>query len=153
MRSTLPRTATQPAGTRAITDGALTWPLPRRLVLAQIADSNEDSLRALAARVLMEAGYRILEAASVDEALRVLQARGEVPDLLLTDVVLAGPQGGRVLADQLRERHPKLRVLFMSGYTRNSIVHSGRLDDGVDFLEKPFVPQALLQKVREVLGA
>lgn len=72
--------------------------------------------------------------------------------MLLTDVVL--PQmNGREVAQQLLELMPSLRVLFMSGYTDDAIVHHGVLDEGVSFIEKPFTPDSLLSKVREVLDA
>ena len=72
--------------------------------------------------------------------------------LLLTDVVMPGISG-KALADQLARSRPDLRVLFMSGYSDEAIVHHGVLDAGVAFLQKPFSPQALTQKVRQVLDA
>jgi FixJ family two-component response regulator len=73
------------------------------------------------------------------------------PDLLLTDVVLPGGANGRQVAQALVERFPDLRVVFMSGYTANAVVHGGRLDEDIAFLEKPFNPETLLRKVRETL--
>jgi len=68
----------------------------------------------------------------------------------LDDILRVG-MNGRVLCDKLLEARPELRVLFMSGFTQNAVVHRGVLDKGVEFLEKPFVSAALLERVREIL--
>jgi CheY-like chemotaxis protein len=73
-------------------------------------------------------------------------------DLLLTDVGLPGGKSGRVLADEARQILPDLRVLFMTAYARNAIVHHGRLDPGVELIVKPFSDRALIEKVSSVLG-
>jgi two-component system, cell cycle sensor histidine kinase and response regulator CckA len=114
---------------------------------------DEEAVRRLAARVLRELGYRVLEASGGAEALQLAQAQMEAPlDLLLTDVVL--PQmNGRILADRLTELRPRVKVLFMSGYTDSAIVHHGRLDLGVSFLHKPFSPATLARMVRAILEA
>ena len=72
-------------------------------------------------------------------------------DLLFTDVVLPGSLNGRELANRLRQRYPRLPVLYTTGYTRNAIVHQGRLDPDVDLLNKPYTQQDLAHKVRELL--
>jgi PAS domain S-box-containing protein len=94
-------------------------------------------------------GYHVLEAASGAEAMDVL-TRTPV-DLLFTDVVMPGTMGGRELGAAARELYPDLRILFTSGYTENSIVHHGRLDQGVRLLSKPYRRELLAKKIREAL--
>jgi PAS domain S-box-containing protein len=108
---------------------------------------DDAAIRALVERALSRAGYRVSAAASADEAL----GGAAVPDLLLTDVILPG-RNGRELAVELQRRHPGLRVLFTSGYAAQQ---SGEplVPPGVPFLEKPFAPDELLRRVREVLDA
>jgi CheY-like chemotaxis protein len=95
-------------------------------------------------------GYQVVDSASGSEALALIQ-HGELrPDLLLTDVVMPG-MSGRQLSDRLQAEQPDVKVLYMSGYTDEAIVHHGVLEPGVAFIEKPFAPDVLLRKVREVL--
>jgi PAS domain S-box-containing protein len=112
---------------------------------------DEPSVRDLANRLLKQQGYRVLEAAAGEEALRLArETNGEKIHLLLTDVVL--PQmGGKELADQLKMFRPDLKVLYTSGYTDYAIVHQGVLDSGTHFLQKPYSLKTLSRKVREVL--
>jgi CheY-like chemotaxis protein len=114
---------------------------------------DEAPLRRLVARILGDLGYRVFVAGSGPEALELLEDLGERPDLLITDVVLPGGLQGDGLARELVAAAPGLPVLYMSGHPRDTIVHAGRLDEGVSFLGKPFTPQGLAAKVREVLGA
>jgi PAS domain S-box-containing protein len=114
-----------------------------------VVEDHED-LRAFSTGVLRELGYRVLEAANGPSALAVLQAAPEV-DLLFTDVVLPEGMDGRRLADEAQRRRPGIKVLFTTGYTRNAIVHNGRLDPGVELIGKPFSFEALAAKVRRVL--
>jgi len=112
----------------------------------------EDSptVRGVAARMLRDQGYTVLVAADGREALRVVQEYSEPIHLLVTDVVM--PQmGGRELAERLRSARPGFRVLYMTGYTDNAIVHHGVLEEGVNLLQKPFTAGMLVRKVREVL--
>jgi CheY-like chemotaxis protein len=85
-------------------------------------------------------------------ALEVLDGDQRV-DLLLTDVVMPGGVNGRQLANQAIRKRPDLKVLFMTGYTRNAIVHHGRLDAGIHMISKPFSFEELADKVREQLDA
>jgi PAS domain S-box-containing protein len=111
---------------------------------------DEPMVRGLVTQRLLELGYRILESADGAGALRILESP-EAIDLLLTDVVLPGALTGRELADAAIQLRPKLKVIFSSGYTQNSIDHQGKLDPGVQFLPKPFRRDELAAKVREVL--
>jgi signal transduction histidine kinase/ActR/RegA family two-component response regulator len=113
---------------------------------------DEPAVRALAARVLRQSGYTVLEAEGSREAVAAAQAHRGRLHLLVTDVVMPG-QGGRSLAERLRAADPKLKVLFMSGYTDDAIVHHGIRTDRVHFLQKPFTPLALAATVREILDA
>ena len=110
------------------------------------------AVREIAVAILRSLGYRVLEAPDGDEGLRVFGAHAAEIDMLLTDVVLPGKVRGRELAERITAIRPEVKVLFMSGYTENSIVHHGRLDDGVQLLGKPFKREQLARKVAEVLG-
>jgi len=111
---------------------------------------DDEDVRQFAVATLKEAGYRVLEASDARSALRVLQEH-EAIDLVLTDLGLPGGVNGRELAETAHRRKPELKILFMSGYARNAIVHRGVLDTGVNFLAKPFTQTSLARKVREVL--
>ncbi|HUL29027.1 MAG TPA: PAS domain S-box protein [Thermodesulfobacteriota bacterium] len=112
---------------------------------------DEEMVRKLACAVLEKYGYRVLEASSGDSALAVAQGQDGNPiHLMVTDVVMPG-MSGRQLADHLVSLRPDLKVLYMSGYTDNAIVHHGVLDPGISYIQKPFTPDALASKVREVL--
>ncbi len=112
---------------------------------------DEATVRELVVRVLSRHGYRVLDADTLEAAERALAGVIEAPDLLLTDVVLPGGASGKDVADKLVARYPQLHVIFMSGYTRDAVAHDGRLDEGIEFLEKPFVPGTLLSAIRSVL--
>jgi CheY-like chemotaxis protein len=125
--------------------------LPRGSATVLVVE-DEPAVREIASAILSDLGYRVLEAADGEDGMRVFAADPERIDLLLTDVVLPGKVRGRALADSIRAARPEVRVLFMSGYTENSIVHHGRLDDGVHLIGKPFKREQLARKVAEVLG-
>ncbi|HWH22272.1 MAG TPA: ATP-binding protein [Allosphingosinicella sp.] len=114
-----------------------------------VVEDHED-LRAFSTGILRELGYDTLEAANARSALEILQSTHDI-DLLFTDVVLPEGMDGRKLADEARRRRPGIKVLFTTGYTRNAIVHNGRLDPGVDLIGKPFSFDGLAAKVREIL--
>lgn len=112
---------------------------------------DHEGLRQYSSAVLRELGYAVLQARDGESGLQLLRKRPEV-DLLFTDVVLPG-LNGRQLADRALGIRPDLKVLFTTGYTRNAIVHNGRLDDGVSLITKPFTYAALAAKVRRILDS
>jgi PAS domain S-box-containing protein len=116
-----------------------------------LAEDNA-GLRRLATRLLAPAGYTVLGAASGEEALRLLERHDAPVHLLLSDVVMPG-MSGRDLAEHLAQTRPEIKVLYMSGYTSDTIVRHGVLEAQVPFLNKPFTAAALLRKVREVLDS
>jgi DNA-binding NtrC family response regulator len=100
--------------------------------------------------VLSRQGYAVVEALNPEEAERLCENdKGEI-HLLLTDVVMPGVSGHE-LAKRITARFPKIKVLYMSGYTHNVIASGGMLDRGIAFLQKPFTPAILIDKVRDVL--
>jgi CheY-like chemotaxis protein len=111
---------------------------------------DEDDLRDLAVEVLAGQGYTVLAARGGTEAVELEAQHPRPIHLLLTDVVMPR-MSGRELAERLRMRRPGLRVLYMSGYTDDAIVRHGVLAAEVTLLAKPFTPDALARKVREVL--
>ena len=113
---------------------------------------DDDGVRAFAMEALRELGYRVVEASSGKAALEVLDSAPSL-DLLLTDVVMPGDYNGRELADEASRRRPGLRVLYMTGYSRDAIIRQGRLDPDVHLLGKPFSLEELAAKVRSRLDA
>jgi PAS domain S-box-containing protein len=111
---------------------------------------DDDALRAYTIEILKELGYRVLEAPSGAGALAMLDRESDI-DLLFTDIVMPGGLNGRQLADEALRRRPGLKVLFTTGYTRNAIVHHGRLDPGVQLISKPFSFAELGAKIRTLL--
>jgi len=113
---------------------------------------DETSVRELVRSVLREKGYRVLEASRGGEALELSELYAGRIDLLVTDVVM--PQmNGRELARRLVTSRPQTKVLYISGYADNAVWYPGGADAGGAFLQKPFSPDALARKVREILGA
>jgi PAS domain S-box-containing protein len=110
---------------------------------------DQDEVRSLAVTVLERYGYRVLSAAGGEEALVLAKGFPGSIHLLLTDIVMPG-MNGRALATQLTAQRT-MRVLFMSGYTETAIAHRGILDPGLEYIQKPFTPESLAEKVREVL--
>jgi DNA-binding NtrC family response regulator len=112
---------------------------------------DDESVRALVRRILEGQGYTVVDADGPVAAVVAARAHTDGIDLLITDVVMPG-QSGRDLAMDLAGVLPGLRVLYMSGYTRDAIVHRGILDPGIHFVSKPVSAEALLRTVREVLN-
>jgi two-component system, NtrC family, sensor kinase len=110
---------------------------------------DDDDVRTYVVETLAALGYQVLEAAEADSALRLLDEDPCV-QLLLTDVVMPG-LNGRKLAEEARLRRPDLKILYMTGYSRNAIMHQGRLDTGVDLLQKPITSEQLAAAVRKAL--
>ena len=113
---------------------------------------DEEGVRRLAREILSGNGYQVLEAGNGREALLLSEAhRGEI-HLLVTDIVMP-KMSGRELTERIRPLRPDLRILYMSGYTDDAILRHGVLEDGIPFLQKPFTPEGLARKVREVLDS
>jgi len=112
---------------------------------------DEEMVRRMTREVLEGAGYHVLEASSGFDALRVSSGHGGRLDLLLTDVVMPG-MSGRELAERLAPVRPGMKVLYMSGHTDDAIFHHGVTQAGTGFLQKPFTPEALERRIRELLG-
>ncbi len=111
---------------------------------------DDPILRPLARALLERLGYTVLEGEDAQSALAAVRTHTGPIHLLVADVVLPGPSG-RELARRLAELRPETKVLFVSGYTDDAIVHHGMLEPGLNFLQKPFTPAVLARKVREVL--
>jgi signal transduction histidine kinase len=111
---------------------------------------DESDVRSYLVETLEDLNYRVFEAANGEAALALFDADPFRIDLLLTDIVMPG-LNGRELAEQLHHRQPGLRVLFMTGYSRDAIVHQGRLDPGVSLLQKPVTRALLATRIREIL--
>jgi CheY-like chemotaxis protein len=123
--------------------------MPRGAETILVAEDN-DAVRGLAREVLTGCGYHVLEGASGPASLAIGKNYQGSIQLLMTDVVMPG-MNGRELANQLLSRHPQMRILYMSGYADDAIVHHGVLDAGTNFIQKPFSPDALARKVRLIL--
>ncbi|MGC2466465.1 MAG: PAS domain S-box protein [Candidatus Acidiferrum sp.] len=113
---------------------------------------DEEAVRELASRILSAKGYSVVVAKSTQEAEQLATKHAGEIHLLLTDIIMPGTSG-RELARRITERHPRTRVLYMSGYTDNVLAQGGVLEAGLSFLQKPFTPGALVQKVRDVLDS
>jgi CheY-like chemotaxis protein len=112
---------------------------------------DDADVRAYVVETLGGLGYDVLEAGGGDAALKLIDEYKSI-GLLLTDVVMPG-MNGRKLAEEAKLRHPALKVVFMTGYSRNAIVHQGRLDPGVDLLQKPINSGQLAAMVRKLLDS
>ncbi len=113
---------------------------------------DETMVRNTICRSLREFGYTIIESGNGNEAHAICEQNKDRIQLMLTDVIMP-EMNGRELANRIQSAYPKIKVIFMSGYTENAIVHQGILEEGITFLQKPFTPENLLIKIRAVLGA
>jgi len=113
---------------------------------------DDQTVRDLAVRVLERAGYEVIEAAGAEAALEQARSRTGPIHLLLTDIVMPHISGSE-LAERMTQIRPETKVLYMSGYTDDSIVHQGVLDPGTAFMQKPFSPWSLARRVRQVLDS
>ncbi len=111
---------------------------------------DNSMVRELVIKILQKYGYKVLEAKDGEEAIEIGKQHEGPIDLMLTDVVMPG-MSGRILAMEFESLRPKIKVLYMSGYTDNIVVHHGILDRGMVFIQKPFTHDALAGKVRELL--
>ena len=112
---------------------------------------DDEMVRNMTIKILQKYGYTVLCAGDGQEALEMCGEHKERIQLILTDVVMPG-MSGKDLTQELQRIRPGIKVIFMSGYTDNSIVHHGILERGIAFLQKPFTPEGLARKVREVMG-
>jgi CheY-like chemotaxis protein len=113
---------------------------------------DDPTVRLLMVDLLVEAGYRVLEAADGPAGLQIFRAAPRI-DLLLTDVGLPGGMNGRQVADAARVVRPELLVLFITGYAETSVVGNGHLDPGMQVITKPFGMDALAKKVRDMIDS
>jgi signal transduction histidine kinase/ActR/RegA family two-component response regulator len=127
------------------TDGAPTGAGETILVV-----EDDEQVRRYILETLVELNYQVIEARDAIEANEVFNRFGQTVDLLLTDVVMPG-KNGRLLSEELVRRNPELKVLFMTGYSRDALVHHGRLDAGVSLLQKPVTQKDLAKRLRALL--
>jgi CheY-like chemotaxis protein len=111
---------------------------------------DDEALREVTVRLLQDGGYRVIQAKDAEQALAMMASSRPEVDLLLTDVIMPGASGAE-LAQQVKEGHPKLRSLFMSGYTNDLVSRHGMSIHEASLLEKPFTKKALLKKVYAAL--
>jgi two-component system cell cycle sensor histidine kinase/response regulator CckA len=142
----LPRAAGGPAAVEA----APAKPLPQPGTGTILVVEDAEGLRELTQRLLERLGYTVLIAADPAEALRLFESHASI-DVVLTDVVMPGGSGPELIRTLL-ERRPSVKVIYMSGYTDEAIVHHGILNPGVAFLQKPFSSETLARKIRELLS-
>jgi len=123
--------------------------LPQGGETVLVAEDDGD-VRSLVVQILKKQGYKVMEAANGEEAFMICEKHEGAIDLLVTDVVMP-VMSGRELTDRLLLLQPKIKILYMSGYTDDAVVRHGVLEEGVNFFQKPFSMEALVLKVREVL--
>jgi PAS domain S-box-containing protein len=131
--------------------GAATGEDPRGHEIILVVEDDAEVMKLVSSQ-MESLGYRVITAANGPQALEILNADHSL-NLLFTDIVMPGGMNGRQLAEAARKIRPGLKVLYTSGYTRNAIVHQGRLDQGVKYLAKPYRRSDLARKLRQVLDA
>jgi len=137
---------------RLVPAGTVEATLPRRGKETVLVVEDQEAVCDFAERVLMTYGYRVLKAANGVSALAQCEQECGNIDLVLTDIVMPR-MGGLALANRLKERWPGMRMLFMSGYSRGAMAGHGAWDDSMEFIQKPFSPELLSVRVREVLDS
>jgi PAS domain S-box-containing protein len=143
----LPRMS--PAATASV-PAAAAAPSGRRYTLLVVED--EPPVRSLVKRILTREGFEVIDAANASEALAIVEQTNPHIDLLFTDLILPG-MSGRELWEHLQSRQPDLPVVYMSGYTEDAVVKHGVMQNKVNFLQKPFKPEALIEKIQQALEA
>jgi two-component system cell cycle sensor histidine kinase/response regulator CckA len=136
--------------TRTLNSGAGPTDVPPARETLLVVD-DEEVVRKLAARMLAQQGYRVLEARHGQEAVRMLRRAAHRIDAVVTDVAMPGI-GGRELGATIAHCWPRIRVLYMSGFPARNMVNQGALDPSHPFIQKPFTSEQLARKVRELLS-
>jgi CheY-like chemotaxis protein len=111
---------------------------------------DENDVRVLITHVLRDAGYRVIEAATGEDAVKMFDGRADGIALFISDVIMP-KMNGKDAYVQIKKTRPDIKVLFISGYTADIIKSKGILEEGLPFLSKPIIPDQLLRKVREVI--
>ena len=125
------------------------WQKAKQTETILVVEDDAD-LRTYLAEILRGLKYRVITTPNAQSALMTLRANAQHVDLLLTDIIMPG-MTGRELGKQAQEVRPALQVLYMTGYSRNAVVHQGRLDEGVELLQKPVSQGELANRVRAIL--
>jgi two-component system, cell cycle sensor histidine kinase and response regulator CckA len=141
-----------PPGKEKARSGPVPGPMENRGDETILVVEDESAVRSMVKQTLERKGYTVLEAASADDALKIHALHDGHPiQLMLTDVVMPG-MDGRKLAEIMKAARPMMSVLFMSGYTEDSVIRRGTQENNLEFIGKPFGPEELATKVREILA-
>jgi CheY-like chemotaxis protein len=134
-----------------VVEAPIVAPQPLQGTEAILIVEDNDAVRRIAREFLKIRGYTVIEARGAMEAIQIMMNRGDQIDLVITDVLMPGMKG-RELVERLAELRSDLKVLYMSAYTEDAAINIGVLNPGTEFIEKPFSPDELAAKVRQVLG-
>ena len=126
-------------------------PQPTRGAETILVVEDDDAVRRMTREFLKIKGYTVIEARSAANAIQIMEERNEEIDLVLTDVLMPGMKG-RELVERLTQIRSNIKVLYMSAYTEDAAINIGVLNPGTEFIEKPFGPDDLASKIREVLA-